>query len=248
MIAPAPRPLERRRPGCRVSASRPRGRVTNVTRGAGDPLPGPFPLPARSEPVLREDAGRRLPGRSCYLFDVDDELGARARPADAARRAAARHRARAGDLGGRVRSDPAADGAARGPRPAADRRHRRARRRGRRPHRLRARRGRRPARAVEQGGRRRPARHGDPFARARDDADRGARRGVRRADPALAADPPRRSCAARSGGRCGSTSSAPRPAIRAPTCGSRSCSGTSPSAGGSSSSTGSSSRCRSPTG
>ena len=47
-----------------------------MTRGAGDPLPGPFPLPARSEPVLREDAGRRLPGRSCYLFDVDDELGA----------------------------------------------------------------------------------------------------------------------------------------------------------------------------
>ena len=47
-----------------------------MTQGAGDPLPGPFPLPARSEPVVREEAGRRPPGRSCYLFDVDDELAA----------------------------------------------------------------------------------------------------------------------------------------------------------------------------
>ena len=45
-----------------------------MAQGAGDPRPGPFPLPARSEPGRRDDAGRRQPGRYCYLFDVDDEL------------------------------------------------------------------------------------------------------------------------------------------------------------------------------
>ena len=47
-----------------------------MTQGADDQPSGPFPLPVRSEPDLREDAVRRPPGRFCYLFDVDDELGA----------------------------------------------------------------------------------------------------------------------------------------------------------------------------
>jgi CRP-like cAMP-binding protein len=45
-----------------------------MTQGAGDPPPGPFPLPVRSDPELRGDHDRRQPGRYCYLFDVDDEL------------------------------------------------------------------------------------------------------------------------------------------------------------------------------
>ena len=47
-----------------------------MAQGEGDPPPGPFPLPARSDPARRVDAERRPPGRYCYLFDVDDELAA----------------------------------------------------------------------------------------------------------------------------------------------------------------------------
>ena len=45
-----------------------------MTQDAGDPSPGPFPLPVRGDHGVRRPAERRRPGRHCYLFDVDDEL------------------------------------------------------------------------------------------------------------------------------------------------------------------------------
>jgi hypothetical protein len=41
-----------------------------MAQGAGDPPPGPFPLPARSRPGRRGDADRRQPGRYCYHLDA----------------------------------------------------------------------------------------------------------------------------------------------------------------------------------
>ena len=42
----------------------------------GDSPSGPYPLPVRGEPAARRSEGRRPPARYCYLFDVDEQLGA----------------------------------------------------------------------------------------------------------------------------------------------------------------------------
>jgi hypothetical protein len=47
-----------------------------VTPDVGDSSAGPYPLPVRSDRVAPGAAERRQPGRYCYLFDVDDEIGA----------------------------------------------------------------------------------------------------------------------------------------------------------------------------
>ena len=201
----------------------------------GDPPPGPFPLPARSEPGARPHPDRRRPGRSCYLFDVDDELAA---GLDLRMRLVARPlvTARVEEISaGEFDLIPLLAQLRGGLGPPAHRGGRRARRPGRRPHRVRARRRRRPARPVDERRRRRAARLRDLLARARADADRDPRRGVRASASGRGRRSCTRCCAARSGARWSSTSTARRRATRAPTSGSRCCSGTSPSAGGSSS-------------
>ena len=51
-----------------------------MARSAGDPPPGPFPLPVHPDRGHACDLGARRPGRLCYLLDVDDDIAAELDP------------------------------------------------------------------------------------------------------------------------------------------------------------------------